>query len=1130
MISSCLSAGAIAIGLLSLAAAPFEPVVRDHYIDVTAYPDYHRRPWPMPGWTTFGDRVQLVGNRYLSSDKIEQGGGTGRVFRPNYDLVRGSKPEQFEALLGELKAAEPKLFIWNLGGYIPDHHAAGFIKYSYLERMIDVLGERFLGSDIGEQDGRYVNSHKELHRLSADPFEEYLKLHRFQLRVAEDHADKASLLTVMYNWHGTLRDGLVVSAAAECQNKGGVTNPQVQYAFLRGAARQFGVGLAGDLAVFTSWDKHRTSTALRRRYLYCQYQWNCAVLSCEDAYGPSPIVRDFNTWMNGFLDKHPRPGPVQCPVAFLTDPFQGWIPAMSLSQQFRKHANQAYQPGDFLTHLLFDTVYPRYADNGMWKDESRAMSPTPYGDLVEVVTSDCPKPVLDGYGLVILASDLPDAGRELRNKLEAYAAKGGHVLVTAANARRLWPEWGIGTQPAALAAGSQVRLASGETFAEPQAYDVLPVDPGKIPGSLTQAESGGVPLVVDVPVQKGKITVLASAYGLNRDPRPVQSRPYPLWRQSLDSSTELVQPYVFPEHVRRTIDGALKSQQLFTLNSDHLAFVVNRADANTWLVGIYNSQLTAQPFKIQSRIGAIDSITELPLDTLGATYRFLPEGYESDGKPSDSTRIAAGEVGFFQVKLKDGGGVRVASAPVFPERPHGRMLRMPTLPALDRSLLRWPSFFQHFDGVMLDWTEFRDTDADALKYDLSRWMNRQRLRFVIDCRPNQAEALREIASMRDKLLLLDGARDLIFASGSPEESARIRMLAADPAMKGFHFHVLPSKRPEVPAGALKLPGIEILDRTYDDWNGVYSDAQKVWGNDGDTPLSGHHMDRTAVSGAASPVRSNLFLSLRDPGSVERALKTFDPVWRNFAGVKIESDLVWRMSETACKKLGQAMKLRGLKVIVDFSDHLEGWTGVTFQNLDAGLRTPEIGVHARSERVFENIAAKLPLLRASDVLIVESLATRLVDDKQPGDPQVAANRAVLEGFCKRLRDRGVTVHFWHRPFRGLTAAQGRSLIDSIPQMKAAINLNAAPNIASGIKWAGDKLGMIILGGGSKALEQRNSLATSSKCEALMYGPLSLSATPPAGLPENVPWVLDGDYQSVDDVKNDLRKVEQAVKPQ
>ena len=1168
-----------AIPSLAIASGnePSRPVVRDHYINVTTYPDYDRRPWPMPSWETFGNCVQLVGNRYLSSERISAGGGSGSVFRPNYDLISHPPQDKFSKLIGELKQAQPKQFIWNLGGYIPDYNPGGFVNYAYIEQLKSVLGEQFLGCDIGEQDGRYVNCYKELHRLTNDRFEEHLKLHMLQQRIAEDQADKASLLTVMYNWHDMLRDGLVVSAAAECQNKGGVTSAQVQYAFLRGAARQFGVGLAGDVSVFTSWDKQRISTALRRRFLYSEYQWNCAILSCEDAYGPSPIVRDFNEWLKEFFKARPRPGPVQCPVAFLTDPFQGWMPSQSLSAQFRRSANQAYEPGDFLTHLLLSMVYPHYEDNGIWRDETRAIVPTPYGDIVEVVNSDCPAPILSGYGVIIAASDLPDAGPELRNRLETFVTGGGHLVITAANARRLWPQFGIRPDPIRFDANSTVTLASGQTFAEPLAYDVWSLDPSKIPNARPIASAKSVPLICEIPQGRGKITLLASAYGLNREPRAMFKRPYPLWRQTLDSSSDQVQPYSLLAHVKYAFDAAIKSQRLFSVGNDNLAFITNRCSATEYLIGLYNPLLTSQPFAMRSDIGLIKVRREIPLDTLQTKYPFLPTGFTGDGNPGDATHLAAGDVRFFQVTIESSSNaVRVASAPVFPKPPHDRFLRMPTLPDLERSILRWPTFFQHFDGVMLDWTQIRDIDIDALRYDGSRWFNRQRLRFLVDFRAGQydrswmfdlshlAYARRNLAGLTQKLAVLDYARDLLFVASSPTEIAGLRTLAVDPLFTRYHFHVIPRTPEAVEAlrstpgplltadsaisfgpaadqnrdGLLLIspsaaavdytrtsakPGIQVLDAEYDDWTAVHTDINLAWDQPNRGRLTGKPADLTGPAGTTASRASNLYLSLRDPGSAERALKKLNSVLRNFGGVKLESSLIWQMSPEACSRLGQLMKRRGFKVMIDFSDHLEGWTGVSFQDLQKQLKTPEIGVRARSKRVFENVAAKLPLLGATDALFVVSFATDLADKKEGSSAQVAANRATFDQFCQLLRSRGVIGHLWYHPYRSLRKDQTRKLVDATPGLRLALNLNADSDLEKGLAWAGDKLGAIVLGGGTYASDRRNAIDSSFKYEGLRYSPLSLRTDPLNGLPTNMPKVLDGDYNNAREVGDDLSMV-------
>jgi hypothetical protein len=1118
----------LSVSILAVDSASVNtPPVRDHYVDVKAYPDYSRRPWPMPSWETFGSQVQLVGDRYVTLKKTLPGGTTGTVFRPNYDLVRGGTDEAFDDLLAHIKAANPKLFVWNVGGYVWTHNPGGSVKYNFIEKLQSVLGEQFLGCDIGEQDGHYANGYKGITRLTEDPFEEYLKLHFIQQRIAEDHADKGSLLTVMYNWHDMLRDGAVVSAAAECQNRGGVTGTQIQYAFLRGASRQYGVTLSGDLAVFTSWNKYWTSLALRRRVLYSQYQWNTTILSCEDAYGPSPILADFNLWLQGFLKVHPRPGPVQCPVALLTDPFQGWIPSQTHLGQFKKHVQMAYTPGDFLTHLLLNTVYPNYYDNGVWKDESRAIVPTPYGDITEVITSDCPSPVLNGYGVVIAASDLPTGGVELRDRLDAYAEAGGRIVITAANARRLWPEWKISDGTKSFSAGTQVSSANkGESMTEPLAFDVWRTDPSLIPGSVVvMAAADGTPLVLDIPRGKGKFILLASPYGLNRKPVPVVDRPYPLWRQDLDSAPEQVQPYALLEHVRKVVDEALRSQQLFSIGNSQLAHIVNRMGPDAYLVGIYNSQQTRQSFLIESKIGGIIAKEEIPLDTLAQKYPFLPEGYPGDGKSSGPADIAAGDVRFFKVTINPSSSpVKVVAHPVLKAPSKNRFVRMSTLPDLERSLLQWPTFFQHLNGVMLDWTQFRDIDPDALRYDGSRWLNRQRLGVVVDFRTAQRDgllllnpsatqqAITWLKSITDKMDILDGARRLLFSAGTDAEAQALATLSKDAAFTRYTFHILPSN------GTVGDLGIQLLDASYSDWDALYADLKR-----GSLPVAVKPVKQVEVIGVARPLLPNLYLALRDAGSAERALKELDPVWKDFAGVKLESSLVWQMSPDACQRLGERLKKLNLKVMVDFSDHLNGWSGLTFQDLSAVMKTPAIGNHVRSMRVFQNVSAKMPLLGATNALFVMSPATSLKPKEGVKESEVQANRACFDAFCKMLRDQGVTPHLWFNPYRGQSRQELLNLIKSTPGVKAALNLNADPDLAGGIAWAGDNLGMIVLGGGTFAVNARNAVKTSSRFEGLMYAPLSLRTTPLGALPKNALLVLDGDYHNAAEIKSDLAKL-------
>ena len=65
-----------------------------------------------------------------------------------------------------------------------------------------------------------------------------------------------------------------------------------------------------------------------------------------------------------------------------------------------------------------------------------SLRPTPFGDIADCLLSDPPLWALDRYAVVIVAGEL-GGGRELRDKLQAYAERGGHVVITAGNLAKL---------------------------------------------------------------------------------------------------------------------------------------------------------------------------------------------------------------------------------------------------------------------------------------------------------------------------------------------------------------------------------------------------------------------------------------------------------------------------------------------------------------------------------------------------------------------------------------------------------------------------------------------------------------------------------------------------------------------
>ena len=66
-----------------------------------------------------------------------------------------------------------------------------------------------------------------------------------------------------------------------------------------------------------------------------------------------------------------------------------------------------------------------------------------------------------------------------------------------------------------------------------------------------------------------------------------------------------------------------------------------------------------------------------------------------------------------------------------PARPVGRLLALRGISDLREEILRRPTFFEHFDGVKLDWTYLLRRDSAQLKRDRP-WLERQQLRVVVD--------------------------------------------------------------------------------------------------------------------------------------------------------------------------------------------------------------------------------------------------------------------------------------------------------------------------------------------------------------------------------------------------------------
>ncbi len=473
-----------------------------------------------------------------------------------------------------------------------------------------------------------------------------------------------------------------------------------------------------------------------------------------------------------WVKEHGQPGVMHTPVALLVDFYSGWTFPRHLytDKVYRVWGNLPYAPGDYLTDAVLDLLYPGYQNSSFFHDESGFIAPTPYGDMADCLLSDAPRWVLDRYPVVVVAGELR-GGREVRDKLQSYAERGGHVVITVGNM-------------------------------------------AKLPGGL--ADRTEVAQTTTVPCGRGRVTFLASPFGVKLDASP---------EQSLRSKTDqtLAKPYALDREVRQELEKVFRSQQLFEVQGEGLSFVTCRKRAGEFTVGIANNTWREQPFQLVSRCGKIESVRELTLDQSekGAVGQ-TPEAVDAStlGRSGEHT-LAGGDVRIFAVTVKEVGVEEIAH--VAPPAQHHSILPLRKARSVKEEILSRATFFEHFDGVCVDWSYLHDREKSTLQAEAG-WLKRQHLRLVVDLSsgvnlyptlrlmdnvPEDYQASRAVmADVFAKMELL-GARDLILSlHHNPETNftdaqsraaltATLKALASEAAAHGvtLHLRIAPGKPP-----------------------------------------------------------------------------------------------------------------------------------------------------------------------------------------------------------------------------------------------------------------------------------------------------------------------------------------------
>jgi hypothetical protein len=770
--------------------------IYSHLLDPRENPDYDRRAVKPPSWETFKNRTQFTCLRGFDvqngriigyAEQIEKFTRThelGDVIWPSYPILFA---KNLGDLANEIKRRD--LYLFDVWGYVPGSGPGGYWQQfqppaEAFVTLETILGERWLGTDIGEQDGRYIGGYaNQMTPASAGRLDQYLNFQRHFERMSDDLGHKHATLVSLNFGHYLLKEGTFTLIGAEAAQA--LPNNQVYYAFIRGAGKQYGVPWFGNASIYNRWgfkaygssggsggDTHGptkgTSLSLMKRLLYSHILYNSVAVGFEngwfDGESLSPIGR-IQQAAQRWVKEQGQPGVTYTPVALLLDFHCGWSFPRHLysGDVFRVWGNLPYGAGDYLTDAVLDLLYPGYADSSYFHDETGFITPTPYGDIADCLLSDAPGWLLSRYAVVLVTSELA-GGREIRDKLQAYVEGGGHLVITTGNLARL---------------------------------------PGGIAGR-TGASASGV-----TNCGKGKLTVLVTDFGVD-----VKQDPGRRLRSEVDQP--LLRPYDLRPEARKTLEAVFRQQALFDVGSRDLSFITCRQGQGAYTLGVANNTWRELPLKIASLCGPMESLREVPLDQseMGAVG-YLPEGVDGTllGRNTDST-IRGGDFRIFAVRVKES-GIEVIPHQPPPPRPRGRALPLRHPSSVKEEILARPTFFEHLDGVVLDWRYLRDHEKAVLQQETG-WIHRQGLRVFVDVSSglnlypmlrlvdnvpaDYEESMTAMANVMAKMKAL-GSRDLVlslhrqpennFSSRQTQEAFEktLRSLTADAAKFGIDLHL-----------------------------------------------------------------------------------------------------------------------------------------------------------------------------------------------------------------------------------------------------------------------------------------------------------------------------------------------------
>ncbi|MHB8957692.1 MAG: LamG domain-containing protein [Pirellulaceae bacterium] len=356
------------------------------------------------------------------------------------------------------------LFLFDIWGYVPfDNSYPARIAPEHREILIRVFGDRFLGFDNGEQDGRYIGGFASngRHTNRREGWDDFVRWDEIVCRDSQDYMNATGSLNFSH-YYGERNCRTLGLETAQ-----GLPSDTLMFSFLRGAGKEYGRLLTQATSVwnrfgYNMYHGRRTespggygygpnkgcSLSLHKRLFLSSYLGGHSIAGTETAQFTmdelpdgrpelSPLGRQ-HLELRDWFRQHPERGVMYAPVAIMLDFYHGWNMPRHLyrGDMYKIWGKFPYEKGDYAIDGLFRMIWPGYEDCSYLRNERGFLTPTPFGDIFDVVTNRCPADVLGQYTAVMLMGDVEMTPTLVEN-LTAFAQQGGDVLLTAEQARAL---------------------------------------------------------------------------------------------------------------------------------------------------------------------------------------------------------------------------------------------------------------------------------------------------------------------------------------------------------------------------------------------------------------------------------------------------------------------------------------------------------------------------------------------------------------------------------------------------------------------------------------------------------------------------------------------------------------------